>query len=78
MHDAKKSAAHLRFNRESQDLCPACGGTGRLLSHPMIARAVRGGNASYLASLQPKNPSMADRGRLGGRPKEKSLDELGS
>lgn len=31
---------------------------------------------SYLRSLEPGRLSMSDRGRLGGRPKEYTLDDL--
>ena len=42
----------------------------------VAARAKQGGNAAFLASLEPGSLSMADRGRFGGRPKEPPLGEV--
>ena len=71
----KKFSSRLP-HREGQDLCPACHGSGRIGDGSTSARARRGGNASFLVSLNPERLSMSERGRLGGRPKELTLDAL--
>jgi len=43
---------------------------------PSVAKAKRGGNSSYMASLQKEKMSMSERGKLGGRPEELTLTEL--
>ena len=69
-------AAKRRFDREGQALCPACHGSGRVLSPSVIAKAKRGGNACYLASMGDGQLSMSERGRKGGRPKELTLEDF--
>ena len=66
------------FEREIEELCHLCHGTGRVMSEAAIDRAKRGGNMSYLASLSCGRLSMGERGKRGGRPKEKTIDELRS
>ena len=56
-------------------LCPLCGGKGRVASPDRIARARKGGNTTYLKSLEPGQMSMRERGRRGGRPRSYRLDE---
>ena len=76
MTERQSRQAKARFQRDSTDLCEACGGTGRVLTKSAAARAKRGGNASYLASLEKGRSSMSERGILGGRPKDMSLADL--
>ena len=73
---SKSRSAKRRYHRDSLALCPSCHGSGRVLSSSTRARATRGGNSSYLASLGRGRLSMSDRGRLGGRPKEPTLEDL--
>lgn len=68
-------AAKRRYQRESQVLCPKCGGTGRILSDLVKAKATKGGNSSYLTSLLPGHMSMYQRGKRGGRPKDPTIPE---
>lgn len=76
MTEAQGLAAKRRYQRESQQLCHTCGGSGRILTRNSKTRAQKGGNSSYLKSLTPGQQSMQDRGRKGGRPKEPTLKEL--
>ena len=74
MVDSRHNTGRLRYRREADGaLCPHCHGTGRIMTDTSTARSRRGGNASYLGSLQPGGLSMSERGRLGGRPKEPTL-----
>ena len=76
MTKTQSEGAKTRYERDSTGLCAVCHGTGRVLSQSAVAKAKRGGNATYLASLGSGGLSMADRGRLGGRPKELTLDQI--
>lgn len=76
MTKSQSKQAKSRFERESTGLCAECHGTGRVLTQSAIAKAKRGGNISFLASLGPGRLSMSERGRLGGRPKDPTLDEM--
>ena len=78
MTEGQSNASTTRSRRENEDLCKVCKGTGRVLSRSVLARARRGGNVSYLASLDNEQLSMSERGRLGGRPRELSLDQVRS
>lgn len=75
MTKSQSKQAKSRFERESTGLCAECHGTGRVLTQSAIAKAKRGGNASCLKSLIPGNLFMSDRGKLGGRPKDLSLED---
>ena len=77
MTKTQSKRAKMRFERENEGLCHLCHGTGRVLSNAALARAKKGGNASYLASLGSGSLSMSDRGKLGGRPNELTLDQIG-
>ena len=66
-----------RFERDNAELCAVCHGTGRVIKQSAVAKAKRGGNANYLASLGSGSLSMSDRGKLGGRPNELTLDQIG-
>ena len=76
MSAQQRAAARKRSLRESQEPCPTCGGSGLVGTGSVVARAKKGGNASFLVSLLPHTLSMADRGRLGGRPKQPSLSDM--
>lgn len=76
MTKRQQEAARQRHRREREVICPLCDGSGRVLSRAAASRARRGGNASYLKSLQPGQPSMQERGRKGGRPKALTLADL--
>ena len=76
MTDSQSRAARHRYQRENAELCGVCSGTGRVQSQSAVAKAKRGGNASFLASLNPGRLSMSERGKLGGRFKEPTLVEL--
>ena len=73
MTEMQSKAAQQRYRRESEVCCPMCDGSGRIVSRTVKARAVKGGNASYLKSLQPGQMSMSERG---GRPRLPTLQEL--
>ena len=76
MTEAQRRAARQRHQRESYQICSACHGSGLEQSASITARARKGGNRTYLASLEPDSLSMADRARLGGRPKDPTLADL--
>ena len=76
MTEAQKRAAKRRAERESLDICPTCSGTGRVTSKTISTRGRKGGNATYLKSLQSEELSMRERGKLGGRPRELTLADL--
>ena len=76
MSEAQRMAAKWRSDRESQTRCPACNGSGRVVSGSVSARARMGGTASYLRSLKAGQLSMADRGKRGGRPRERTLADV--
>ncbi len=40
-------------------MCPACGGTGRVHTESIQARARKGGNAAYFQSLLPNHICMS-------------------
>lgn len=60
----------------SDPTCILCGGSGRMRDQDRHSRARKGGNASYMRSLQSGELSMKDRGRMGGRPKRRTLADL--
>lgn len=64
-----------RRYRQEQVLCPQCKGTGRVITDTVRARAAKAGNAAYLNSLKPGALSMAERGKMGGRPRAWHLRE---
>ena len=72
----RNSAAKRHFKHDKIDLCPTCRGSGLATSPSVVARARKGGTASFLASLGNGRLSMSDRGKRGGRPKEHTLDDL--
>ena len=72
MSEPQRQIARRRFDRESQKLCPAYNGSGRVTAESVGARARSGGNASYVTSLQPGQQSMMER----GRPREASLADI--
>ena len=76
MTEPQRQSARRRYQRESESLCHTCGGTGRMLSPAIVSRARKGGNASFLASLEHEQLSMSERGSKGGRPNEPTLQEL--
>ena len=72
----QSEAAKARYRREALRICPSCNGSGVVVSESVKAKAKRGGVNSYLKSLQPGQPSMVERGRLGGRPKGPTIADL--
>ena len=76
MTKAQSKTAKQRNRRENDVLCHVCGGTGRVVSKSAVAKATRGGNASFRTSLKPGQLTMAQRGQLGGRPKAQTLSDL--
>ena len=77
--DALMSAsesAKRRWHRESEERCPHCAGSGRVMTTNAQTRARAGGNAAYLNSLKVGALSMEERGKLGGRPKALTLEDL--
>ena len=78
MTKTQSRRAKTRFEKGSTSLCAVCHGTGRVLSQLAVAKAKRGGNVSYLASLNSGRLSMSDRGKLGGRPRELTLQAMPS
>ena len=78
MTESQSNQPKIRFERENIELCAVCRGTGRTLSNSALAKARRGGNASFLSSLSPGQLSMSERGRQGGRPRELTLEGLKS
>lgn len=76
MTETQSERAKARFERDSTELCAVCQGTGRVLSKSAVAKAKRGGNASYQVSLMKGQLSMSERGKLGGRPRELALADL--
>ena len=72
----QSEAAKKRYQRESLERCPTCDGSGVVVCESVKAKARKGGVSSFLRSLEPGQFSMAERGRMGGRPKEPSIDEL--
>lgn len=78
MSTTQNKSAARRFSRENEQLCAACHGTGRVLTQSALARARRGGNASYLVSLSCGRLSMSERAQKGGRPRELTLEDLTS
>ena len=73
MSDSQRKGRR-RYRREAGALCAHCHGTGRVTTNTVMGRSRRGGNKSYLRSLEPGGLSMSERGRLGGRPREATLD----
>jgi len=69
-------SARRRWHRESEERCPHCAGSGRMMTTNAQTRARAGGNAAYLNSLKVGALSMVERGKLGGRPKALTLEEL--
>ena len=69
-------SAKRRWHRESEERCPHCAGSGRVMTTNAQTRARAGGNAAYLNSLKVGALSMVERGKLGGRPKAPTLEDL--
>lgn len=73
---AQKIAAKRRYKREAEVICPLCDGKGRILSRSAQARSRKGGNASYMKSLEAGQLTMSDRGHMGGAPRLPTIDEI--
>ena len=69
-------SAKRRWHRESEERCPHCAGSGRVMTTTAQTRARAGGNAAYLNSLKTGALTMVERGKLGGRPKALTLEDL--
>jgi hypothetical protein len=69
-------SAKRRWHRESEERCPHCAGSGRVMTTNAQTRARAGGNAAYLNSLKTGALTMVERGKLGGRPKAPTLEDL--
>ena len=69
-------SAKRRWHRESEERCPRCAGSGRVMTTNAQTRARAGGNAAYLNSLKVGALTMVERGKLGGRPKALTLEDL--
>ena len=69
-------SARRRWHRESEERCPHCAGSGRVMTTNAQTRARAGGNAAYLNSLKTGALTMEERGKLGGRPKAPTLEDL--
>ena len=76
MSEAGSRAARLRYQQEATAICPHCKGSGLTVSQSVTARARKGGNASYVKSLDPNQLSMSERGRRGGPPPMPTIQEL--
>lgn len=76
MTERAKLSAKRRYQREAEELCPNCKGTGRVFSQTAKAKATQGGNAAYLKSLEPGQLSMSERGKKGGAPRLPTIDDL--
>ena len=76
MTESQKKAARRRYQGEREAMCPHCDGRGRILSPGVQDRARKGGNASYLKSLEQGQLTMSARGARGGRPNEPTLERL--
>ena len=76
MTAAQRNAARAKFQRDSVEICQCCGGSGLVVSEEVRARAIAGGNKSFLKSLKHGQLSMSERGKLGGRPQEPTLADL--
>ena len=76
MTEKQRAAAQRRFVREHHEICLACGGSGLTTRDSITVRAKKGGRATYLSSTRPDRPSMSQRGRRGGRPREITLAEV--
>ena len=76
MSEAGSRAARLRYQQEATAICPHCKGSGLTVNRSVTARAKKGGNASYLKNLDPKELSMSERGRRGGPPPMPTIQEL--
>lgn len=70
------AAGKKGFQQHGETICPLCDGSGRVLTRDWKTRSRKGGNASYRKSTEPGELSMAERGRLGGRPKALTLEDL--
>ena len=53
MTEAQSKAAKRRYARDAEDICPHCGGSGRIMAKAMATRSRKGGNQSYLNSMKP-------------------------
>ena len=80
MTERAKIAAKRRYQKEAEEICPTCQGSGRVLNENAKAKAKanarKGGNVAYLKSLEPGALSMAERGRKGGAPKLPTIEDL--
>ena len=76
MTEKNQKAAKRRYQKEAEEICPTCQGSGRVLNENAKARARKGGNASYLKSLEPGALTMVERGRRGGAPRKPTIEDL--
>ena len=76
MTEARSKAAKERHRRKAEVCCPLCYGSGRILSRTGKAQAQKGGNAAYLKSLQPRQMSMSEKGKLSGAPRLPTWEDL--
>ena len=71
-----KKAGKASFERHGRGICPTCKGSGKVTSQDWESRSRKGGNKSYLNSLDPRAMSMAERGKRGGSPRSLTLADL--
>ncbi len=72
----QSEAARRRHQREAKVLCPVCTGSGLILGRTIATRARKGGNTSYLKSLQVGQLSMSERGKRGGAPRMPTIEDI--
>ena len=71
-----KKRSRSAYEVQGVAVCSACGGSGRVTNQNWLSRSRKGGNRSYMKSLEPGALSMRDRGKLGGRPRLPTLADI--
>ena len=76
VHSHRYEAGLRCWTMHGAIVCPTCGGSGIVASPSWRERARKGGIRSYLGSLDQGQLSMKKRGKLGGRPRAITIEQL--
>ncbi len=72
----RQEQGRAMFQRDGKEPCPTCGGAGSVGTKSWETRSRKGGVNAAKRSMEPGQLSMTERGRLGGRPKLPTLEDV--
>jgi hypothetical protein len=73
----QREGGRRSWGKHGAETCPLCSGTGLVTSGAWREKGRKGGVKSFLVSLEPRQLSMRERGKHGGRPRALRIEDLG-